>query len=89
MTSHIDDISHARICPRCYHWGPDEANFCGHCGLQLRPLLRPLLPPVVPMAAARAARRRRKRRLAVQLFGGTGLLGVLVGEHIFDSRDRD
>ncbi len=82
MTSHIDDISHAQFCLRCHRWGPQEANFCGHCGLQLRSL------PVASLDAeadARAHRRRRNRRLAAQLYGGTGLLGVLIGERIRDA----
>lgn len=87
MTSHIDDISHAHLCERCHRWGPEEATFCGHCGLQLRPLPRPDMSASVH--ADPAIRRRRRRRLAAQLYGGTGLLGVLIGERIFDRRDGD
>jgi len=86
MSSHIDDISQAQFCPRCHRWGPQEATFCGQCGLRLRPLA---VAAFDAEADARAARRRRKRRLAVQLFGGTGLLGVLIGERLFDTRDRN
>ncbi len=81
----IDDISHARLCARCHRWGPEEANFCGHCGLQLRPIPFPVAP-----FDANARRRQRLRRLvATQSFGGAGLLGTLIGERIRDERDAD
>ena len=80
-----DDISHAHLCERCHRWGPWEANFCGHCGLQLRPLT---YAPVLRFDEDRR-RRRRRRLIAVQSFGWAGLLGTLIGERIRDSRDAD
>lgn len=84
MTSQ-DDISHAHLCARCHRWGPEDANFCGHCGLQLRTL------PRAPAPGFDADRRRRRRRrlIAVQSFGWAGLLGTLIGERIRDARDAD
>ncbi len=89
MSAHIDDISHAQFCARCHRWGPEEATFCGHCGVQLRPIP---FPPAPLVDAAHVVRRRRRRRLAAQLYGGTGLFGVLIGERLFhhhESRDAD
>jgi len=86
MTSHIDDISHARLCLRCHRWGPEETNFCGHCGFQLRPIPFPVAPFD---ATARRRRRRRRRLLALDDGGGAGLLGMLIGERIRDERDVD
>jgi len=80
MTSHIDDISHARVCLRCRRWGPEEANFCGSCGLQLRPIAPP------PTAGQVHDRRRRRRLLALDDGGPAGLLGMLIGERIRDRR---
>lgn len=85
MTSRIDDISQARLCERCHRWGPEEATFCGQCGLQLRPL--PFAP--VPGFDEDRRRRRRRRLIAAQSFGWAGLLGTLIGERIRDSRDED
>lgn len=80
MTSHIDDISHACLCERCHRWGPEEATFCGHCGLQLRPIIRPA--PVLDLSQ----RRRRRRLLAMDDGGPAGLLGMLIGERLHDRR---
>ncbi len=80
-----DDISHAHLCERCRRWGPEEANFCGHCGFQLRPI--PF--PGAPFDAPARRRRRLRRLLATQAFGGAGLIGTLIGERIRDSRDAD
>jgi predicted anti-sigma-YlaC factor YlaD len=86
MTSYIDDISHAHLCERCRRWGPEEANFCGRCGFQLRPI--PF--PVAPTVAAQARRRRRRRRLlAMDNAGWAGLVGTLIGERIHDSRTAE
>ncbi len=79
MTPHIDDISHAHLCVRCHRWEPEEANFCGSCGLQLRPIALP--PPVMDLS-----RRRRRRLLALDDGGSAGLLGMLIGERIRDRR---
>jgi len=84
MTSQ-DDISHAHLCERCHCWGPEDANFCGHCGLQLRTL--PLAP--VPGFDEDRRRRRRRRLIAAQSFGWVGLLGTLIGERIRAERDAD
>jgi len=80
----IDDISHMCLCERCHRWGPEEANFCGQCGFQLRPI--PF--PVAPFDAQAHRRRRRLRRgLAVEEAGWAGLVGTLIGERIHESRD--
>ncbi len=80
MTPRIDDISHARLCARCHRWGPEEATFCGHCGLQLRPIAQPATVMDLPR------RRRRRRLLAMDDGGLAGLLGMLIGERIHDDR---
>ncbi len=80
MTSRIDDISHARLCARCHRWGPEEANFCGSCGLQLRPIA----PPTA--GQFHDSRRRRRRLLALDDGGPVGLLGMLIAERIRDRR---
>lgn len=81
-----DDISHAHLCERCHRWGPEEANFCGHCGFQLRPLP---LAPVPGFDEDRRRRRRRRRLIAAQSFGWAGLIGTLIGERMRDERDED
>jgi len=83
MTSHIDDISHARLCACCHRWGPEEANFCGSCGFQLRSIPFPVAPFD---ATAHRRRRLRRRLLALDDGGGAGLLGMLIGERIRDRR---
>ncbi len=82
MTPRIDDISHARLCERYHRWGPEEATFCGHCGLQLRPIVQPATVLDLP-------RRRRRRLLAMDDGGLAGLLGMLIEERIHDDRDAD
>ncbi len=83
MTRQHDDISHARLCERCHRWGPEEATFCGHCGLQLRPIVQ-------PATVLDLSRRRRRRRLLAMDDGGlAGMLGMLIGERIRDDRDAD
>ena len=83
MTRQRDDISHARLCERCHRWGPEEATFCGHCGLQLRPIVQ-------PATVLDLSRRRRRRRLLAMDDGGlAGMLGMLIGERIRDDRDAD
>ncbi len=86
MTSHIDDISHAQFCLRCRAWGPEEANFCGRCGFQLRPIPFPVAPTAAEVAAQAHRRRRRRRLLAIDNAGWAGLVGTLIGERIHDSR---
>ncbi len=85
MTSRIDDISQARLCARCHRWGPEEATFCGHCGLQLRPIVQ----PATVLDLSRQRRRQRRRLLAMDDGGLAGLLGMLIGERIRDDRDAD
>jgi len=89
MTSHIDDISHMRLCERCRTWGPEEANFCGRCGFQLRPIPFPCAPPAAEVDAQARRRQRRRRLLAIDNAGWAGLVGTLIGERIHDSRTAE
>ncbi len=85
----LDDISHARLCARCHRWGPEEANFCGHCGLQLWPL-PPLAPPIMVLdKEARRRKRRARRLLAGGVYGPIGVVGVRLGEGLTGQHDED
>ncbi len=82
----IDDISHKRLCLRCHRWGPEEANFCGHCGLQLRPLFA---PSAVLDQEARRQHRRRRRMVAGVMYGPMGALGARLGQCLTAGPDED
>lgn len=72
--SGVDDISRAHTCPRCRAWMPDEANFCGLCGLQQRP---------TDGQRDELARQMRAQRESMRRWGGWyagGLLGLVFGE---------
>lgn len=85
--SDLGDISHAHLCARCHHWTPDEATFCGWCGLQQRSTEAEI---VAAQAAQQRAHRRRVRRIAAfGTYGWAGVLGHLIGEAARRQDDDD